>query len=440
MDFMLNKKVKSIILAAGKGTRMKSDLPKVLHSIFNKPILGYIIDAANNTGFVDESFVIVGHEAEKVKEFVSGYCSSAKCVLQSPQLGTGDAVNKAAPYLKDFDGYVIILNGDIPLITAETLKKFVAAHTEANADLTAMSAIFDNPFGLGRIARDKNGKFIAIVEEKDTTEEQKAIKEINAGVYCLNWRTVAPAFNNLQNNNAQGEYYLTDIVKWAVENKLNVQSYILENNEEIFGINSKVQLAEAAKFLNKRTVVRLMEEGVQIVDPDTTFISPETTIGADTLILPNVYITGKNTIGKHCKIGPFAHIRDGAQIGNNVRIGNFVEIKKSVIKDNTNVSHLSYIGDSELGSKVNIGAGTITANYNPISKVKSKTIIKDGANTGSNSVLVAPVTINEMASVAAGSIITKDVEAYSLAITRSPMKVISDWVRLQIKKLSGGNK
>ena len=440
MDFMLNKKVKSIILAAGKGTRMKSDLPKVLHSIFNKPILGYIIDAANNTGFVDENFVIVGHEAEKVKEFVSGYCSNAKCVLQSPQLGTGDAVNKAAPYLKDFDGYVIILNGDIPLITAETLKKFVAAHTEANADLTAMSAIFDNPFGLGRIARDKNGKFIAIVEEKDTTEEQKAIKEINAGVYCLNWRTVSPAFASLKNNNAQGEYYITDIVKWAVEKKLNVQSYILENNEEIFGINSKVQLAEATKFLNKRTVVRLMEEGVQIVDPDTTFISPETTIGSDTLILPNVYITGKNTIGKHCKIGPFAHIRDGAQIGNNVRIGNFVEIKKSVIKDNTNVSHLSYIGDSELGSKVNIGAGTITANYNPISKVKSKTIIKDGANTGSNSVLVAPVTINEMASVAAGSIITKDVEAYSLAITRSPMKVISDWVRLQIKKLSGGNK
>ena len=183
-----------------------------------------------------------------------------------------------------------------------------------------------------------------------------------------------------------------------------------------------------------------MQEGVQIVDPDTTYISPETTIGADTIILPNVYITGKNTIGKNCKIGPFSHVRDGATIGNNVRIGNFVEIKKSVIKDNTNVSHLSYIGDSELGSRVNIGAGTITANYNPISKVKSKTIIKDGANTGSNSVLVAPVTINEMASVAAGSIITKDVEAYSLAVTRSPLRIISNWVKMKIEQLSGGNK
>ena len=183
-----------------------------------------------------------------------------------------------------------------------------------------------------------------------------------------------------------------------------------------------------------------MEEGVQIVDPDTAYISPETTIGADTLILPNVYITGKNTIGKNCKIGPFAHIRDGATIGNNVRIGNFVEVKKSIIKDNTNVSHLSYIGDAELGSKVNIGAGTITANYNPITKVKSKTIIKDGANTGSNSVLVAPVTINEMASVAAGSVITKDIEAYSLAVVRAPLKIISNWVNRQIDKLSGGIK
>ena len=270
--------------------------------------------------------------------------------------------------------------------------------------------------------------------------KQKEVKEINAVIYCINWKTVSEAFNNLQNNNAQGEYYLTDIVKWAVEKNLVVQSYILDNNEEIFGINSKVQLAEATKILNKKTVTKLMEEGVQIVDPDTTFISPETMIGADTLILPNVYITGKNTIGKNCKIGPFAHIRDGATIGNNVRIGNFVEVKKSIIKDNTNVSHLSYIGDAELGSKVNIGAGTITANYNPITKVKSKTIIKDGANTGSNSVLVAPVTINEMASVGAGSVITKDVEEYSLVVTRAPLKTIENWVKKQIERLSGGIK
>ena len=437
---MLNKKVKSIILAAGKGTRMKSELPKVLHTMFNKPLLGYVIDAVNKTGYINENFIIVGHESEKVEKFVKENYENSKCILQSPQLGTGDAVNKATPYLKDFDGYVIVVCGDTPLITAETIKNFVEFHDNNHADLTVMSAIFENKKNYGRIIRDKNNKFVAIIEEKDATIEQKEVKEVNAGIYCINWKTISDAFNHLHNNNAQGEYYLTDIVKWAVEKNLNVQSYILKNNDEIFGINSKIHLAQATKTLNKKSIEKLMEEGVQIVDPDTTYISPETTIGADTIILPNVYITGKNTIGKNCKIGPFSHVRDGAIIGNNVRIGNFVEIKKSVIKDNTNVSHLSYIGDSELGSHVNIGAGTITANYNPISKIKSKTIIKDGANTGSNSVLVAPVTINEMASIAAGSIITKDVEAYSLAITRSPLKIFSNWVKKKIEQLSGGNK
>ncbi len=437
---MLNKKVKSIILAAGKGTRMKSELPKVLHSIFNKPILGYIIDAINKTDYIDENFVIVGHEAKKVEDFVSQNYNNAKCILQSPQLGTGDAVNKAVPFLKDFDGYVIVICGDTPLITNGTIKNFIEFHDNNHADLTVMSAIFENPKNYGRIIRDRNNKFTAIIEEKDATSEQKAIKEINAGIYCINWRTVSNAFGSLKNDNAQGEYYLTDIVKWAVNENLNVQSYIIDNNEEIFGINSKVQLAEATKLLNQRTLTRFMEEGVIIVDPSSTFISPETSIGTDTIILPNVYITGKNIIGENCKIGPCAHIRDGAVIGNNVRIGNFVEIKKSTIKDNTNVSHLSYIGDSELGSHVNIGAGTITANYDPISKVKSKTIIKDGANTGSNSVLVAPVTINEKASVAAGSVITKDIEAYSLAVTRPPLRIISDWVKRKFEQLSGGNK
>ena len=256
----------------------------------------------------------------------------------------------------------------------------------------------------------------------------------------MTWSKIIGAFSSLSNNNAQNEYYITDIVKWAVEKNLNVQSYILQNNEEIFGINSKSDLAQATKILNKKSIERLMDNGVQITDPDTTYISPETQIGQDTIILPNVYISGKNTIGNNCKIGPFSHIRDGAIIGNNVRIGNFVEIKKSIIKDNTNVSHLSYIGDSDIGSKVNIGAGTITANYDPISKIKNRTIIKDGANTGSNSVIVAPVTINENASVAAGSIITKDVEAYSLAITRAPLKIFSQWVKRKMEILSGGNK
>ncbi len=438
--YMSNKKVKSVILAAGKGTRMKSELPKVLHSIFNKPLLGYVLEALNNTDYISDNYVIVGHKAQDVENYVLNNYKNAKCVLQSPQLGTGDAVSKAAPYLKDFDGYVIVVCGDTPLITSETIKDFIDFHDNNHADLTVMSAIFENPKNYGRIIRDKNNKFIAIVEEKDANPKQKEVKEVNAGIYCINWSTVSGAFNSLQNNNAQGEYYLTDIVKWSVEKNLSVQSYILSNKEEIFGINSKLHLAQATKILNKQTVTRLMDEGVQIIDPDTAYISPETTIGADTVIFPNVYITGKNTIGSNCKIGPFAHIRDGAVIGNNVRIGNFVEIKKSIINDNTNVSHLSYVGDAQLGSHVNIGAGTITANYNPISKIKSKTIIKDGANTGSNSVLVAPVTINEMASVAAGSVITKDVEAYSLAVARSPMKQISNWVNKKIEQLSGGIK
>ena len=435
---MLDKKVKSIILAAGKGTRMKSELPKVLHTIFNKPLISYVIEAVNSTERVDENFVIVGHEAEKVEQYVTSKYDNVKCVLQTPQLGTGDAVNKAAPYLKGFDGYVIVVCGDTPLITSQTINDFIEFHNNNHADLTVMSAIFDNPKNYGRIIRDRNKKFVAIVEEKDANYEQKSVKEVNAGIYCINWKTVSPAFDNLKNNNAQGEYYLTDIVKWSVEQNLTVQSYILENNEEIFGINSKAHLSQATKMLNQKSLARLMDEGVQIVDTQTTFVSPETSIGADTVILPNVYITGKNVIGKNCKIGPFSHIREGAVIGNNVRIGNFVEIKKSVIKDNTNVSHLSYIGDSELGERVNIGAGTITANYNPITKVKSKTVIKDGANTGSNSVLVAPITINEYASIGAGSIITKDVEAYALALTRAPLKKIADWVKTKISRMSGG--
>ena len=432
---MVNKKIKSVILAAGKGTRMKSEIPKVLHTVFNKPILSYVIEAVNKTNSVDGNFVIVGHEAEKVENFVKSNFSNSKCILQSPQLGTGDAVSKVIPFLADFDGIVLVLCGDTPLITAETINDFIEFHNNNYADLTVMSAIFDNPKNYGRIIRDKNNKFISIIEEKDASFEQKSVKEVNTGIYCINWKTVSPAFKNLKNNNAQGEYYLTDIVKWSVEHNLNVQSYIINNNDEVFGINSKLQLCEAAKILNKKSLLRLMDNGVQIVDTNSTFISPETEIGADTIILPNVYITGKNKIGKNCKIGPFSHIRDGAEIGNNVRIGNFVEIKKSVIKDNTNVSHLSYIGDSEVGSKVNIGAGTITANYNSITKIKSKTIIKDGVSIGSNSVLVAPVTINEMASIGALSVITQDVDSYSLALTRSPLKTITNWVKRKFEQL-----
>lgn len=437
---MENKKVKAVILAAGKGTRMKSDLPKVLHPIFDKPLLGYVLDAVQNTGLVEESIVIVGHGAEEVESFTKSYSEKAKCALQSPQKGTGDAVAKASGLLEGFKGSVLVVCGDTPLIEETTLVDFINHHNASGAVLTVMSAIFENPTNYGRIVRNNDGSLKCITEEKDADEKVKQIKEINAGIYCLDKEIVFPMFQELKCNNAQGEYYLTDIVAAVINKGMKAEAYILNNNEEIFGINSKANLAEATKILCKRTNKKLLDAGVSIVDPDTAYISPDTKIGADTIIFPNVYISGKNIIGKHCKIGPFAHIRNGAEIGDNVRIGNFVEIKKSVIKSNTNVSHLSYIGDSALGEHVNIGAGTITANYDPVLKTKTKTIIKDGANTGSNSVLVAPVTMHENAMCAAGSVITKDVEANALALTRSPMKIFKNWVTERLKRGKSGEK
>ena len=424
--------LKSVILAAGKGTRMKSETPKVLHTIFDKTLVGYVIDVVNETKYADENFVIVGHQAEKVEEYIKENYSNAKTILQSPQLGTGHAVSMVLPYLNDYDGEVIILCGDTPLITSETLKEFVEYHRTNNSDLTVMSAIFDNPANYGRIIRNDSGHVDRIVEEKDASSEQKAIKEINAGIYCLNWKKVKPAFSELKTNNAQGEYYLTDIIKWGNVNGLVVNAYILKNNEEIYGINSKANLAEATKFLNRRIINNHLKNGVTIIDPDTTWISPETEIKADTVIYPSTYIQGKNIIGKNCKIGPFAHIRGGVKIDDNVKIGNFVEVKKAHIKSNTNACHLTYIGDAEIGSNVNIGAGTITANYNPLTKEKSKTIIEDNVKIGSNSVLVAPVKINEGANVGALSVITKDIPSWALAITRAPLRIIENWVNKQV--------
>lgn len=425
--------IKSIILAAGKGTRMKSDTPKVLHTIFDKTLVGYVIDAVNNTGLADENFVIVGHQAERVEEYINKNYDNAKCILQSPQLGTGHAVSMALPYLKDFDGEVIILCGDTPLITSETIKEFVEYHRDNKSDLTVMSAIFENPTNYGRIIRNQDSSLNSIVEEKDATPEQKAVEEINAGIYCINWAKIKPAFNELTSNNAQGEYYLTDIIKWGNEKNLSVNAYTLKNNEEIFGINSKTHLAEATKMLNNKIVQKHLDNGVQIIDPATTWISPETEIGADTIIYPSCYINGKNKIGKHCKIGPFAHLRGDVVLEDYVKIGNFVEVKKTTIKSHTNACHLTYLGDSEIGSNVNIGAGTITANYNPLTKVKSKTIIKDNVKIGSNSVLVAPVTIEEGANVGAVGVITKNIPEWSLAITRSPLKLIEGWVKKHLK-------
>lgn len=423
--------IKSVILAAGKGTRMKSETPKVLHEIFGKTLVGYVLDNVKN--ITSENFVIVGHHAEEVENFVKKNYTNAKNVLQTPQLGTGHAVSMVCPMLKDYKGLVLILCGDTPLITEETLKKFIDFHKSQNSDLTVMSTIFENPTNYGRIIREPDNTLKCIVEEKDATTEQKAVKEVNAGIYCIDWAKVQPAFFQLTSNNAQGEYYLTDIIEWGKKNNLNVNAYIMENNEEIFGINSRLHLAEATKIMQKRINEKHMINGVTIVDPSTTYISADTEIGQDTIIFPSTYIEGANKIGKNCKIGPCAHLRGGVEIADNVKIGNFVEVKKSKIASNTNAGHLSYIGDSEVGAHVNIGAGTITANYNPLTKEKSKTILQDNVKIGSNSVLVAPVTIEEGANVGALSVITKNIPQWSLALTRSPIRILSDWVKKQLK-------
>lgn len=424
-------KIKSIILAAGKGTRMKSQTPKVLHKIFEKPLLGYVLDSVKS--IVNESFVIVGHQAQEVDKYVKDNFCNVKTVLQSPQLGTGHAVSMVCPFLEDFCGQVIILCGDTPLITSETLKNFVEFHNLNKSDITVMSTIFENPTNYGRIIREDDNSLQCIVEEKDATFEQKAVKEVNAGIYCLNWNKIKSVFSELKSDNAQGEYYLTDIISWGKSKNLNVNAYILENSDEIYGINSRKNLAEATKIMNDRKLSTLMDNGVTIVDPSSTWISEDTEIGSDTVIYPATYIEGKNIIGKNCKIGPCAHLRGGVEISDNCKVGNFVEIKKAKIDSSTNIGHLSYIGDAELGAGVNIGAGTITANYNPLTKEKTKTILKDDVKIGSNTVLVAPVTVEEGANVGALSVITKDVPKWSLALTRSPMKILSDWVIKQKK-------
>ena len=347
--------IKAVILAAGKGTRMKSETtPKVLHQILGKTLLGYVLDNVKN--FVSEEFVIVGHHAEEVEEFVKTNYTNAKTVLQSPQLGTGHAVSMVCPELENFDGLVIILCGDTPLVKEDTLKKFVEFHQSNNSDITVMSTIFENPTNYGRIIREADNSLECIVEEKDATREQKAVKEVNAGIYCLNWGKIKSAFSQLKSNNAQGEYYLTDIIAWGKAQHLNVNAYILDNSDEIYGINSRLNLAQAAKMMNKRNLEKYMENGVTIVDPDSTWISEDTEIGQD------------------------------------------------------------------------------TANYNPLTKEKSKTILKDNVKIGSNSVLVAPVTVEEGTNVGAGTIVTKNLPAWALAITRSPLKILENWVKKQLNK------
>lgn len=427
----MEKEIRAIILAAGKGTRMNSAKPKVLHEIFSKPLLGWCVEAVQGLGNEIQCIVVIGHQAESVDNFLNDNYKYVRTTLQKEQLGTGHAVLQAVPLLGDFRGNIIITCGDTPCITTKTLLSLVKYHETYSSDITVLTAEFENPTGYGRIIRSSNDEIIKIVEEKDASEHVKEIKEVNAGVYCVNWEKVKEAFAELKNNNAQGEYYLTDLIKWARDNSHTVLGYKLKDNKEIYGINSRQNLAVAFNIMNKRHLNELMDSGVTIVDPNTTYISPETEIEPDTTIFPNTYIEGKNKIAKFCKVGPMARIRGGCDVDEGCKIGNFVELKNAKIAKNSNVCHLSYIGDAEIGNNVNIGAGTIFANYNSITKEKKKSILADGVSIGSNSVIVAPVEIKKDAFIGALSAITKDVEDSSLAITRSPQKEIKNWVKQQ---------
>ena len=425
----MEKEIRAIVLGAGKGTRMKSNLPKVLHEIFAKPLIGWVLDSINNLPYKNESIVIIGHGAHDVEEYLNHNYKYVKTTLQKEQLGTGHAVAQAVPILHGYRGTAIIVCGDTPLITTKTLRELIKFHEENASDLTVMTTKFDNPTGYGRIIRSVKDEVMKIVEEKDATESQKEIKEVNTGVYCLDWAKIRKAFNELKNNNAQGEYYLTDIIKWARENSYKVLGYETKNNEEIYGINSRQHLAVASDIMKRRYLEELMTKGVTIVDPASTYISPDTEIGEDTIIFPNTYIEGKNKIAKNCKIGPMAHLRGGCEVGEGSKIGNFVELKNAQIAKKTNVCHLSYIGDAEIGSHVNIGAGTIFANYNSITKKKQRSVLEDGVSVGSNSVIVAPVHLGKESFIAASSCITKDVESHALAMTRVHQKEIKNWVK-----------
>ena len=352
-------------------------------------------------------------------------------MLQKEQLGTGHAVSMALDELKNFKGTVIIACGDTPLLKSATLKKMCEYHEEHKAGGTVMSGVVVNPFGYGRIVRAQDGSVEAIVEQKDANDEQKAIKEVNTGVYCLKWESVKDSFKELKNNNSQGEYYLTDIISWARQKKKKALSFVIEDASETLGINSRYQLAQATEILKTQKLKELMDEGVTIIDPQSTSISPETTIGEDTIIYPNTYINGKNKIGRNCKIGPFSHFRGNVEVGDCSKIGNFVELKNAVIGSHTNVSHLSYVGDASLGSNVNIGAGTIFVNYNSITKEKKKTHLKDDESIGSDAVIVGPVKNGEKVFVGAGYISTKKVEKNSLTHSRSAQKEKPNWVEKQ---------
>jgi bifunctional UDP-N-acetylglucosamine pyrophosphorylase/glucosamine-1-phosphate N-acetyltransferase len=414
---MVSKKPTAvIILAAGKGTRMKSDLPKVLHKVAGKTMLEHVIDSTKSLS--PEKTVIVVAPNSKEVEKAAG---KAEIAIQKTQLGTGDAVKAAKDSFKNFDGNVVILAGDSPLITPETLQNLIANLQDNQIHM--LGFIPDDAAKYGRLVT-KGNEVLEIVEFKDASEKQKSINICNSGIYALNAKLLFQLLDEVHNKNAQKEYYLTDIVKIAKSKKIKT-FYHTASAAEVLGVNDKSELAAAEKIIQNRLRQQALVNGVTMTSPETIFLQADTKFGKNVTLLPFVVIGEDVEIGDNVQIGPFAHIRPHTKLMNGAKIGNFVEIKKSVVGENSKVNHLSYIGDSVLGDNVNIGAGTITCNYDGFDKFQ--TIIEDGAFIGSDSALIAPVKVGTGAIVAAGSTITKDVPANSLAVARETQKNLADW-------------
>lgn len=444
----------TVILAAGKGTRMKSALPKVLHAAGGKPMLQHVLDAAKEAG-ARRNIVVTGFGGDVVEQAMQG---QAEFVTQAEQLGTGHAVMQTKDLLSDETGTVMVLCGDTPLLTGELLKKLYDAHTEAGAKATVLTAVMPDATGYGRIIRSADGSVEKIVEHKDASEEERKVREVNSGIYCFDAKALFDALSKVTNDNVQGEYYLPDVLEILKDKGEKIWAVAADDYECTLGINSRQQLASAEKILRRRKNEQLMADGVTIMDPDTTFIDADVEIGRDTIIYPFTWIEGKTKIGENCVLGPnsrfqdamigsgvtahfvyaheceiadgvtmgpYVHIRPDTKLSEKVKIGNFVEVKNSNVGVGTKLPHLSYIGDCDMGAGVNMGCGTITVNYD--GKKKFRTVVGDNAFIGCNSNLVAPVTVEDGAYVGAGSTITKRVPKDNLAIARARQTNIENW-------------